>query len=430
MLLVALAVAAVGFIGLISLRWPILALFAFVALIPVEQVILVDGLGTMSRLAGILFAVTYGVPRIGRFSLGLMSPAAWLFLAWAFASLGWAIDPSVAWGELTTLLQLFLIALLVADLVSQDPTKVRPIMWVYSISAAATACVGIVSFLGYGPAGDVRAAALQDQNPAQFAAVLLPALIFGLFEALDGEQRLLGAAIALATSIAVIVSGTRGAWVSIAVVVAIFVLPRLTFRRQVGAIAMIAVICVVALQIPGVASLISDRAATAVVSGGAGRTDIWTVGVSIYESAPVLGVGYANFPVAYTGDAVRASGVSSGHGVDRGPHNLVIGTMTELGAIGLFLLALFLLPLVLQRGWGPDAAMIQSGLASLLLLALFLDIVGNRKQVWLMIGIAAGLAYVRRRANTPNRSAPDFSRDPGMAGIGGSPEYVASRVRV
>ena len=66
--------------------------------IPVEQVIIVDGLGTMSRLAGVLFAVTYGVPRIGRFSLGLMSPAAWLFLAWAVASLGWAIDPGVGLG--------------------------------------------------------------------------------------------------------------------------------------------------------------------------------------------------------------------------------------------------------------------------------------------------------------------------------------------
>ena len=148
-----------------------------------------------------------------------MSPAAWLFLAWAVASLGWAIDPSVAWGELTTLLQLFLIALLVADLVSQRPDMVRQIMWVYSISAAATACVGIVSFLGYGPTSDIRAAALQDQNPAQFAAVLLPALIFGLFEALDGQRRLAGAGIALVTSVAVIVSGTRGAWVSIAVVV-------------------------------------------------------------------------------------------------------------------------------------------------------------------------------------------------------------------
>ena len=61
------ALAALAFVGLISLRWPILALFAFVALIPVEQVIIVDGLGTMSRLAGVLFAVTYGVPRIGRF---------------------------------------------------------------------------------------------------------------------------------------------------------------------------------------------------------------------------------------------------------------------------------------------------------------------------------------------------------------------------
>ena len=64
----------------------------------------------------------------------------------------------------------------------------------------------------------------------------------------------------------------------------------------------------VGLQMPAVATLV-QRAESAVSSGGAGRTDIWTVGVTIIKSAPIVGIGYANFPTGYTPEAVRASDV-------------------------------------------------------------------------------------------------------------------------
>jgi hypothetical protein len=396
MLATALAMVVVGCLALVSLRWPMLALFVFVAMIPIEQVVIIDGFGTIARLAGVLFAVSYLASRLGRVSLAAMPPAGWAFLAWSLLSLGWAMDPNAAWAELPTLLQLFVIAVFVADVVVQRPEMVRSILWVYSGAAAATALIGVQAYVALGPAADIRATALEDQNPAQFAAVLLPAVIFGLYELVAGDRRILGGAIAFVTTVGVVVSGTRGAWLSVAVVVVLFILPKLQFRRQVMAIAAALLIGAVTLQIPGVANLVAERAVTAVSSGGAGRTDIWTVGFSIYQSTPVLGVGYANFPVAYTGQAVRDAAVSTGHGVNRGPHNLVIGTLTELGPIGLLFLAMFLLPLVLRQGWGPDAATVQASLASLLLLALFLDILGNRKQVWLIIGLAVGLGFLRR----------------------------------
>jgi hypothetical protein len=98
----------------------------------------------------------------------------------------------------------------------------------------------------------------------------------------------------------------------------------------------------------------------------------------------------------------------------RGPHNLVIATIVELGPLGMLLLALFLGPLVLRRGWGPDAATVQAALASLLTLALFLDILSNRKQVWLVIGLAAGLAYLARRGGA---AVDDRPRDAAPASV-------------
>ncbi len=90
---------------------------------------------------------------------------------------------------------------------------------------------------------------------------------------------------------------------------------------------------------------------------------------------------------------------------------MLIGTLIELGPIGLLLVGLFLGPLVFQRGWGPDAATIQAALASLLTLALFLDVLANRKQVWLVIGLAAGLAVLaRRNRKTPTNGTPSPER--------------------
>lgn len=401
MLPIALGLAIVGATAVVGFRWPLLPLLVFVVFVPIEEVVFIDGIGTISRLAGILFALTYGAPRLGKLTFGLMPAAGWGFLAWAVVSIGWAIDPNVAWGELATLLQLFLIAFLVADFVVQRPSIVRPLLWAYSVSAASTAVVGIVDFVQLGAGDTVRAAAITNQNPAQFAAILLPAFAFGLHEVVSGGRRPLGAAVALLAALGIVVSGTRGAWVAAGVVVVLLVLQEASLRRRIVSVVAVLALVGVVSQFPGVSGLVAERAGNAVSTGGAGRTDIWSIGAKIYESAPLLGVGYANFPVAYTPDIVRQSNVSYTK-AGRAPHNVVVGTLVELGPLGLASLGFFLIPLVVRRGWGPDAPAIQAALASLLAMALTLDILGNRKQVWLVIGIAAGLAYLaRRREATP-----------------------------
>src|SRR3990172_9182333 len=59
MLSMALGLAALALMGVVSLRWPLLPLIALAALIPIETVLVFGGFGTLSRLAGILFAVAY-----------------------------------------------------------------------------------------------------------------------------------------------------------------------------------------------------------------------------------------------------------------------------------------------------------------------------------------------------------------------------------
>jgi len=399
MLVEAAAIAAALAAVLLSLRWPILPLFAFVMLIPVEQVFVLGG-GTLSRYAEILFIVAYAVPRVGKLTIRAMPVAGWGYVAWAMLSIGWALDPSETLLEIQVLALLFVTAVVLATLVVDRPTIVRPLLWAYSLSAAATAALGLYGAITSGvlAGANDRAAGLQDQNPAYFAAILLPALVFSLFELVNGRQIVISSAIAVVCSAAIAASGTRGAWVAVIVVAAVFIMPRLAPAKRVGAILVIATASLIALQVPGLAPFILERAETAVTTGGAGRTDIWSVGLTIYQSAPVTGVGLANFPTAYTPERVRESDVgiySANNPAFRAPHNILIGTLGELGLIGLFLLTAFLLPLVLRRGWGPDAAVVQASLASLVATALFLDVL-NRKQVWLLVGIACGLSYLAR----------------------------------
>ncbi len=397
MLPIALGAVVVAITALMGFRWPLLPLVVFAALIPIEEVVVIEGVGTLSRVAGLLFLATYGAPRLGSMTLRAIPTAGWAYLAWAMVSLGWAINPEVGWEKIVTLLQLFLIALLVADFVAQRPEIVRPVLWAYSLSAAATALIGIQSYVAQGLA-DWRSSGIQGQDPAQFAAVLLPAFVFGLYEVISGDRRILGGAITVLTTAGIVVSGTRGAWVACAVVLLLIVLPGLTLRRRVASVAIILIVGAIVYQLPGIPDLVAERSGSAISTGGAGRTDLWSVGLTIFSSAPLTGVGYANFPVAFTPEAIRAAGFGWAllDKTGAGSHSILIATLGELGAIGLLLLGLFLGPLVLRRGWGPDAAIVRAALASLITAALFLDILSNRKQVWLVIGLAAGLALLAR----------------------------------
>ena len=383
---------------LLGIRWPLLPLFVFVALVPIEETVNITGIGTLSRWSGIVFAAVYAIPRLGRLTPGALPLAAWAYVGWAVLSVGWALGSSVAQGQLQTLIQLAVIGFLVADVVIHDPTVARPLLWAYSISAAATAAIGIASYFVGGSAVDGRLAAIANQNPAQFASLLLPALIFGLHELLQGRRVLASSLIALLCTAGIALSGTRSVWVAAGVVVCFLLLPRLGMRRAIVALGVVGILVIATLQIPGVGNLVAERTGSAAISGGAGRTDIWAVGIKIVESSPVIGIGYANFPVAFTSALIRSANVAADIGTSRGPHNVVIGTLGELGIVGLVLLALFIIPLVVRRGWGPDGLLVQAILASLMIDALFLDVLSNRKQVWVAIGMAAGLAYLAKRA--------------------------------
>lgn len=252
---------------LLGLRWPLLPLFVFVALVPIEDTLNIEGLGTLSRWSSIVFAGVYAIPRIGRLVPGALPLTVWAYVGWAVLSVAWAVDPGVAQGQLQTLVQLAILGFLIADVIIHDPTVVRPLLWAYSISAAATAAIGIGIYLIGGPGADGRAAAIANQNPAQFATLLLPALIFGLHELLNRRHVAASGLVALLCMAGIVVSGTRSVWMAAALVTFLLLLPRLGIRRAIVALAVVGVLVLATFQIPGVAGLVAERTGSAASSG-------------------------------------------------------------------------------------------------------------------------------------------------------------------
>jgi len=426
--LIAAGLTGAGAIIVLSMRWPLLPLFVFVALIPIEETISISGIGTLSRWAGILFAAIYAMPRLGRLVPGALPLAGVMYVGWAVLSIAWAVDADTAQAQLQTLVQLAVIGFLVADVVIHDPGAVRPLLWTYSATAAATAAAGVLAYLS-GGADPGRLAAIANQNPAQFATILLPALVFGLHELLQGRRMPAAALVSLLAIAGIALSGTRSVWLAATFVIFFLVLPRIGLRRAILAFAVVAVLVVVTLQIPGVASLVAERTGNAASSGGSGRTDIWSVGLKIVESSPLIGVGYANFPTAFTASLLQAANVGVDIGTARAPHNILVGTAGELGLIGLILFVLFIGPLVVRRGWGPDGLIVQAILAALMIDALFLDILGNRKQVWVIIGMASGLAYLSGRARAGKADALHPARSTDTGPGAGAPDGPSNPTR-
>jgi hypothetical protein len=117
-----------------------------------------------------------------------MPAAGWAFALWAVASGLWVVDFAAWTDAIVTLLQMFTLALLVGDLVSRDPPAGRKVMWAYSASAVVTVLAFVAVPYLSGATAD-RWAAFKDQDPLQFALVLVPAVLFLIYEATQAFLR-------------------------------------------------------------------------------------------------------------------------------------------------------------------------------------------------------------------------------------------------
>jgi len=389
--------------------------------IPFESFFVISGTGTITKFlllgvaASYLFHLASGRMRPRWKAL---SPVGWLWLVWAAASLFWSTSPQV--GLFIPLVQMVLFAFLIAAIVAERPRLLPAILWTYVFSASIIAAAGVIRFLLEDPTRrPTRISAGEAQGVEHFAAYLLPALVFLVVYALRSRQHWLKAlgmyVLSTVLVFGLLMSGTRSAWLGAVAALIIVVVPNLRPRQLAALVTLVVMLGLGASLVPGVTKFVDERASQAAETGGAGRVDIWKVGAGIVSEAPLMGVGFSNFPMHFGVQEIRAApfGLQHRHFEARfATHSIYLGNLAELGLVGLTLLIAWFLPLLFSIK-GNDVAIVavRGAFVAYLIQGMFLDIL-SRKYFWLVLGLAEGCRLIMaRRENVRSDDAIERTVD-------------------
>ena len=226
------------------------------------------------------------------------------------------------------------------------------IVWLAILGGAAAAVWSVYShYYGAGFAQHQLRATLSSGNeavnPNRLGSCLLIPLSLTLARSVSARQqwaRILALGLLAIVSLGPILTMSRGAILSAVVTTTIFFwrLNSLKLKSVKPAIrrfilVMIVLALVAAATVP--AGLV-ERFEQSATDRGAGRLDIWAVGVAILEDYALFGAGLDNFPVVYNQYAGYAP--HQEFSPDRDPHNVYLGVSVEEGVVGLFLFVMAL----------------------------------------------------------------------------------------
>jgi O-antigen ligase len=312
----------------------------------------------------------------------------------------------------------------------------KHVPWILGAYVAGAALSALYGFVTTPPqAADNRVTGTIG-DPNELAAVLLPAFILGLALAASIKRapvvRVAALAAAFVSILGLFLTLSRGGLIALAValVAAIFVGGR---WRPVAAL----VAVLIALAGVGYFSLFASPQAkqhVTTISGGAGRSDIWTVGLREFKANPITGVGVGNFQTSSVHYLLAPGQIKRSEFIVDQPkvaHNTYLQVLAELGIPGL---ALFLTIIVFSLVCAYRAARIFAAKddirMELLARATLVSLIGllsadffisemYSKQLWLVLGLCPALLAVARRQ-------PRVSLDPVRVRTGALGRWSAS----
>lgn len=295
---------------------------------------------TLTLIAGAaLTAVLLGTAMLKR-ELQMPPRQAWwwaLFVAWAAVTVLWALDSQVAISRLPTSVALLLLYfVVVCTSISRKELRTASLFAV--AGACAAAIVTIVQFYGgglyrEGARGSISGAGTSADPNYLAASLLLPLslAVYGFLTPGRWLRRLAWLVVAAILVFAILVTGSRGAMVAVAVMILFYMYTRQVSRRM--TIPLVAIFVALVFLLP---SAFFARMHTTLETGGAGRTVIWEGGLVAFERHGLVGAGLDNFKNAYRESAGVASLYRGEYVVE--PHNIYLAVAVETGAVGLIFL--------------------------------------------------------------------------------------------
>jgi O-antigen ligase len=309
---------------------------------------------------------------------------------------------------LITYVQLLGLYLLVVN-VLRTPGALRRALYAHVAGGVVLAVIGLyLTWAGVLQRG--RTAIVVDEQllmePNAFAAALILPVSIALLGAIDGRrpgfERLglaLGGMLCLTT---ILLTLSRGAVIALGVMAIFVSVARGQFLLP--ALAILLALPGLLLVPPEFWQRWSEGATLA--DRGAGRLDIWRVGLVVIREHPLLGVGLGCFPIVYYDFLSQATGISWKHAADvaqiltKYPHNIFVGAAAELGIGGLLLLFVVLGTHLragldtwrrLRDAHHPASNLALTAVAGLLAFVVqgsMFDI-AHRKFLWAALGLAA-----------------------------------------
>lgn len=340
---VALAIAAV--LGPLAAYGAICAPLVFpftlyVALVPFDNLLSISAFGTLTRLLAILSsaAIVFWLIRTRRAVMPERTVFVWgLLWLWSATSMVWAMDPTFGYSHLLTFAQL-LGLYIVISLVPIERRTLRFVVAAIIIGSTIAAGYGAYLFShGTDTMGSRLFLATENDavvvDPNHFAAALiLPTALAltGLLRARSIGLRIVYAITLLAMGAGIAVSGSRGGMLAVAVVL-LYVMVRARTNLLAAGVALALLSSALTLN-----NSIASRFAEAGPTGGAGRLDIWRVGLLAFREHFWFGAGYGNFPIAFDNAFI---GVFEHHYTHwhRAPHDILLSAGVELGVVGLII---------------------------------------------------------------------------------------------
>jgi O-antigen ligase len=403
------------------------AVLMFVFMLPWGDIVLIPGIGTLSRAAGVLLlaASILSFARGARPRVDLVHVLLFVFVGWAALSLLWTDSPGLGRVRLFTLVQLLIMVWLVFQW-TRTPRQLDAVLVAY-VAGAAIATGAVLASLALGEEFSTGRYSAPNYNPNDLAynlALAIP-MALHLFFFVGGRRRAVFAAFVPLAFLAILLTGSRSG-LAIAVIGLGCILPQVAVSKAAAsrlAIGIAIAIGVFAMVAASVSDTLLSRllAWNQLTSGNYVRVEILRSGLSAAGDSVFIGDGLGAFSDTVRPIIAQINPVLSSRlddiliGDVLSGHNAYLELLVEIGLLGvvLFCCALLLSVWRVMRMSCPFC-----WLWRILLLDVCLIFFASSwiwyKQPWLILSLIA----VAARISVPGRGAPttgSSAQEPGTA---------------
>jgi O-antigen ligase len=372
------------------------SLWVLVLIIPLENMFVFEGVGTITRFIGAfcmaMALIAVIIEKRGR-RLGGMQAAFGVFLLWSMATFLWTLNYEQSQKAIVTLSQLFAFVWLIWEF-AQDERHQRGLMRAYVFGAMISVWTTVNAFI-QGQATYYMRYSTRGFDPNDLGLTLALAVPMAWYLALHSEgrwSRWLYRLYLPASFMAVGLTASRSAFIAMLIgsVYVFWSAIRLSIMQRVVLWAAIVAGAWGVLQFIPKASWLRLATIGAELTSGSlgGRVGIWRDGLRIFLDNPLCGVGVGAF---------RSGLLLTQRTYEAAPHNLFLSILVGQGLIGLLLF--FQVLFSAMRGLGSMPVLTRRmWLVVLLTWATGVMTLGweMRKPTWLILGLLAVMGSVPR----------------------------------